>query len=236
MDPVSAVWIATIALDAIRTWRKHNKEPEDQKRRNDEAESILSYIIEHGFCKDNLVLYLRPRVLTGKLPTGYRGTRFYEGWDFEYAFQQFVRSFGKFIALGDKDCQQIGAAKISTSDENWRAIVLLLAQQAKKVILVPSPSSYVIEEIVMVRDQGLLDKTIFCFLPNSDPNWKDNCKTLQDQGFTVPDSVFYKILFFKNSLVAIMFDSNLSVEKIWCSGRFYTAHFLKGIVQKICAW
>lgn len=89
--------------------------------------------------------------------------------ELEYAF-----SLGNIdlVCLGDTDKLKVGAARIRTDNLNWRNKIDLLLENSMGIIVVPGPTSSVIEEIIKIySDEDLLKKTVFVMLPKTTGSW-----------------------------------------------------------------
>jgi hypothetical protein len=69
------------------------------------------------------------------------------------------------IALG-RPGEALGAGRISTTDESWWEIFLLLAEAAEKLFVVPSDKSGTMREIEWIKANGNLKKSIFVCPPS----------------------------------------------------------------------
>jgi hypothetical protein len=98
------------------------------------------------------------------------------------------------IAIGDTGFQ-VGAAKITTSDENWQEMFAKLANDAAAVVIVPLPRPSTLWELDhLIQSESLLRKTLF-IMPmrmrsgvqeRLEPLWHDMHVQLQQRGIIFP--------------------------------------------------
>lgn len=70
------------------------------------------------------------------------------------------------ICLGDDGASKVGAARIKTSDSDWRNSAHALMRQAAGIIIVPAPTPSVLEELRLISsDTTLRSKTALLMLP-----------------------------------------------------------------------
>ena len=70
------------------------------------------------------------------------------------------------ICLGDDGTSKVGAARIKTSNSDWREIARTLMKQSAGIVIVPATTASVLEELSLIRsDPALRTKTALLMLP-----------------------------------------------------------------------
>ena len=165
-----------------------------QFRLNGEAESIAA--------RDDFCLFLRPFLTAGQLSVGNlmpeRRDRWLMGnqWDIEFALAWALAHTMDLIAIGQSP-RALGAAKLSTTEENWKSLMLELSERARVIVIVPLARPSTLWEAVQVFNQpSLLRKTIFAmppkrFLRLSTYKWRrlwaESQKSLLEENIRLPD-------------------------------------------------
>ena len=123
---------------------------------------------------ERFFLFLRPFYVTGKIavPNPKKGSQvllpsFYveDVVDWETLFAEQVERFGRFVALG-RPAEAVGAARIATSEREWREKFVRLAAFADAIFIIPSNRSGTSFEIQWLRERGLLRKCAFVWPAN----------------------------------------------------------------------
>jgi len=75
------------------------------------------------------------------------------------------------ICLGDKGDTKLGAARIQSTDANWRDVVGLLMRNAQGIIVMPAHTDSLVEEIQTIFNAPyLISKTAFLMMPKGSLN------------------------------------------------------------------
>ncbi len=97
------------------------------------------------------------------------------------------------IALGNPELGRFGPGRLTTPNENWRAVLRALGMEAQIIIVIPTHTQGTSWEIEWVTTNKFLHKT--CFLmpppgPGDDAWWADNWRELKNWavrfGFNLP--------------------------------------------------
>lgn len=112
-------------------------------------------------------LYLRPFVTTERLiaqPVADidmgSGNDFPVHLDVETLLARALRGDCPLVALGRPGEVEVGAGRVVTDDDSWRAVIHAMAYRATLVVMVPLAHPGTLEELRFVSEQGLLGKTI----------------------------------------------------------------------------
>jgi signal peptidase I len=174
-------------------WRKK------QTRLNDHFEEVVAQGRPY-------MLYLRPFVTSGRIKAPndwpHFGQRVLLGdpWELELALATVIGTDTPLVAIGDTR-GGFGAAKLKTTDEEWRKHMQRLAHGARLVIAVPLDRPSTLWEMEEVRrDTGLLKKAVFVMPPSSHffdallflfrrsiaSRWRRAAKQLKEKGLILP--------------------------------------------------
>jgi hypothetical protein len=146
------------------------------QERRDQTSAVLSASLDEASkINSRFALYLRPFVVTDRLPTSlpgthYTGSRFDGFLDFEGILQDSVRDTTPLVALG-RPMETYGAGRILTDDENWKAKVTKLMEASTTIFLIPSNHAGTLWEIQQILQSGWLEKCIFIMPPVGATKW-----------------------------------------------------------------
>ncbi len=152
------------------------------------------------------MLYLRPFVTSGRIKAPndwpHFGQRMLLGdpWELELALATVIGTDTPLIAIGDVE-GGYGAAKLTTSDDDWRGHMQRLARDARLIIAVPldRPSTlWEMEEIG--NNDSLREKAVFVMPPSSRfydflffffrrsiaARWRRSARRLKEKGLVLP--------------------------------------------------
>jgi hypothetical protein len=186
------------------------------RRRNNRAEAIVSNLQREGsspFC-----LYLRPFITSAGLRV--QNSRFNRHHlpsmdhffgrqiDLETVFAMSLESHNfPLIAIGDTG-YNLGAAKITSTEHDWKAVFSNLVDKATAIIMIPLPRPSTLWEIETILDNPtLLSKTLFVMpmrlrsgvRERLEPFWKDIRSRMRSRGVEFPDyDPRGALLFFSN--------------------------------------
>ena len=144
------------------------------------------------------IVYLRAFETTGRLnvPLYSRLPSFifagFTASDLESHLAAALRRHTPLIALG-RPGEAYGAARVPTSDEEWKEDILLLLQRSKAILLIPSHQPGTIWEIALIRREGLLQKSVFIMPPQSKKiihtgrRWQEAKVALRELDLELPD-------------------------------------------------
>ena len=111
---------------------------------------------------------------------------------FETAFSEAMRGSIPILSLGRKG-ELVGASRVETSDEEWQPLFILLAARARGIFLFPGSSTGSLKELLWLRDDNLLSKTV-CLQPPSGTNeavieadWSQIRSNLLKEQFALPE-------------------------------------------------
>ena len=85
--------------------------------------------------------------------------------DIERLVARALRPTANVVALG-RPGEHRGAARILTTDAEWKSEVALLAKSAKLIVVIPANKPGTLWEIAHIKDQGFIQKTIFLMPPS----------------------------------------------------------------------
>jgi hypothetical protein len=113
---------------------------------------------------------------------------------FETEFSEAMRSSIPILSIGRKG-ELVGASRVETSDEEWQSLFILLAARARGIFLFPGSSTGSLKELLWLRDNNLLSKTV-CLQPPSGANeavieadWSQIRSNLLKEQFALPEFV-----------------------------------------------
>lgn len=119
------------------------------------------------------ILYFRPFHRAGRIKINNysekRGERIILGlrWDIELALSVTFDRILKVIAIGDERRAEIGAAKIASTDDDWKDVARRLIAESSMIVMVPYDTPGVEWELAtVVVDESALAKTIFLMPPS----------------------------------------------------------------------
>ncbi len=139
--------------------------------------------------RHSYVLYLRPFTSTGKirvllkheeksyrrinLMIKHRKPETNNVWgDLETTLTEAIEPFASLIALG-KPGEYVGAGRIQTDDLHWKDEFIVLANNARQILIVPSTHDGTKWELDrLFSDESLLGKTVFIIPPTFKQGWQ----------------------------------------------------------------
>jgi hypothetical protein len=110
-------------------------------------------------------LYLRPFFSTGKIRVNLLRDASMD-WDFETLFAYSLKGYLPIIALGQPG-EHLGAGRIETQDDDWQALASDLIERADCIYIIPSNRPGTLWEMKYLKENHLLDKTIFIMPPEA---------------------------------------------------------------------
>lgn len=194
------ILIGTIILSSVLLYigyffSKHKKKIA-QASRDEKAHKMISEIRMDG--KPKYSLYLRPFLSTGKIQiTDFeaRGVTFISPEaerDLETVFAEALEPIAPLIALGIQG-EQEGAGRVHTLNKNWQSDFIILAENAKLILLLPSNRSGTLWEIHWILKNKVLNKCFFFMPPQTFKRtfdwaqyWKKCLKEIDDIGLKLP--------------------------------------------------
>ncbi len=118
----------------------------------------LAYSLERKTMQKDCILYLRSFQQDGKCSIGYFGLE-----------SLLVYCFNKIhpvVALGFST-SMLGPAKVTATDDDWKAKVVEFSRDAKLIVMIPNDSDGVKWEIELLREKRYLNKTVFVAPPEN---------------------------------------------------------------------
>jgi hypothetical protein len=120
------------------------------------ASIIASQSMSNSADNADTVLFLRSFTGDGIRRMGY--------FDFEALLAFALSRVGPLVAIGDA-AGQLGPVMLPSTDDGWTADVRRLMQFSNSIVMVPADSPGVLWELVTLKDEGLLRKTVFVAPP-----------------------------------------------------------------------
>jgi hypothetical protein len=157
-------WVAYARRQANSWFQFDIKEGQD--RREAAAKDLARRIMAGERAPSPFSLYLRPFASTGRLPAQPSPP---EDWnvtvppghlDVETLFDRALRDRCPILALGHRGDIAEGAARIATSNEEWRSLMAALAEKAALIIMVPLASPSTSWELGWLTEHDLLGKVL----------------------------------------------------------------------------
>lgn len=130
----------------------------EQNRRDRKAVEIFDSGLAVPFA-----LYLRPFKTTDRLNLSGLSTK-WGGIDLESLIANACSPWGPLLGLGRKG-DAVGAGKLCSSDDDWKAMFFQLSEAASAIIVVPGVNGGTFFEIESIINRGLLGKTTFLMPP-----------------------------------------------------------------------
>lgn len=200
-DPslIAAIWILNLIFFVLPFVYRHYRNDQQQK---------LNHWAARTEVDGPSILYLRPFMTAGRLYVRCSvrsiAERFLYGprWDLEMALSHAVDPDAQLVAIGEVK-GGFGAAKLTTSDEQWKQVLERLATSADLILIVPLPRPSTLWELEQVLGQPEFKrKTIVVmpptflgptirgwFLRRRSPRalWKQSQKLVSERGIALPD-------------------------------------------------
>jgi len=175
LDPTLILWVvggvavaAALSTLAIRLRRRDYARIQESR---DQFAIAIAAMLERGETPPPYSLYLRPFFTDGHL-TDNEGLRTFsfdvteiadvgQKHDLERACAQALEDSAPLISLGRPNAR-LGAGRIETADENWKALFDQLVIHAARLIMVPIGQPATLEEVkTIAATPDLLAKTVF---------------------------------------------------------------------------
>ena len=158
-----------------------------QAERDDNAAYIVDAIrnLEPDEEPPKFSLYLRPFYIKDQLfsprPSPIRTPFLPRAWtkihkEIETLLAMSLYPSGELVGMGIPGHYISGAGKVKSDDRDWKKLISLLSIHSLAVILIPSERPGTLWEIKMLRDSGLLPKTVFVMPPLSTGSAEKNDK------------------------------------------------------------
>jgi hypothetical protein len=137
------------------------------------------------------VVYLRSFVASDHLPR-----RTIEPWGTVDLEELFACGLDRapLVALGNPELERFGPGRATTTDEDWRAVLRVLATEAQMLLVVPAHTSGTSWEIEWTATNKFLHKTVFAMPPASGSevacwteNWRDLRQWAVRLGLNLPE-------------------------------------------------
>jgi hypothetical protein len=170
-------------------------------------------------------VYLRPFASTGEIEdvdisatgmgVGVTGVQI----ELEEQIERAVRELGPLVALG-QPLEHIGAGRIPVTDTEWREAIKLILPQARLIVLLPSARRGTLEEVAMLIDTGLINRTVLIDPPNlgeskkfnQPAEWAQVRQAFADRGFEIPEDSRSGLLIFYGGERAPKFKEKLDID------------------------
>lgn len=172
-------------------------------------------------------LYLRPFASTGAFESvgmgvgtpGTVGAMMGAKIELEAQVERAVRPLGPLVALG-RPLEHIGAGRIEVGEDNWRQAAQLLMSNARLLVMLPSSRHGTLEEIEMLMDTGLIERTVLIDPPNIERSkdfdhaseWRHVQAAFAKRGFEVPAETRLGRLLFYGDRRAPLFKERLDID------------------------
>jgi hypothetical protein len=157
-------WICLGILNGFKRieWQLRRNRLVNIQQEMDTRASDLARLVEatdEGFVppSGDYGLYLRAFQTTDKLHVN--------GIDLETTLAYSLRDMLPIVALGQPG-EHLGAGRIETTDEHWQEEILRLMDNARLILIVPSHRPGTVWEILTLREEQYLSKTIFIMPPD----------------------------------------------------------------------
>jgi hypothetical protein len=137
-----------------------------QRRREAAAEDVARRVIDDERTGDPFTLYLRPFATTNRLASQPSAPEFAVGeitvhLDLETLLERALRSRCPVVALGRPGDIAEGAARIiTTSEDDWRAVMTALARRAAFIVITPLARPSTTWELRWLAEHDLLGKVL----------------------------------------------------------------------------
>lgn len=111
-------------------------------------------------------------------------------FELEQTIKVAIGRYWKLVALG-RPGEHVGAARVQTTEEEWKGAVAELARAAKLIVCVPAANAGTRWEVNHLRETYQLEKTVFLMPPASQrfdvPSaWKEAVHVLANDGIELP--------------------------------------------------
>lgn len=172
-------------------------------------------------------VYLRPFASTGAFESvgmgvgtpGTVGAMMGAKIELEAQVERAVRPLGQLVALG-RSLEHVGAGRIEVDDNEWRQAAQLLMSKARLLVMLPSSRLGTLEEIEMILDTGLIERTVLIDPPNIERSktfdhaseWRHVQAAFAKRGFEVPAETRLGRLLFYGDRRAPLFKERLDID------------------------
>jgi hypothetical protein len=201
-----AVLVGATGVTLFGTWG----ELYGQQGRDVSAQRVYD-ALRRGDSPAPYTVYLRPFASTGEIsdigvgaPTAGAGANFAGVQiELEEQIERALRPLGRLVALG-QPLEHIGAGRIPVGEEEWRDAIRLLLSKARLIVMLPSASMGTLEEVTMLIDTGLIERTVLIDPPNlrrsrkfnQAAEWDRVREAFSARGFSIPDDSRAGLLLF----------------------------------------
>lgn len=214
------VLIAALGVTLFGTWG----ELYGQHARDLHARRIFE-ALRRGDTPPPYAVYLRPFASTGEIEDvgistpamglGVTGVQI----ELEEQIERAVRELGALVALG-QPLEHIGAGRIPVAESEWRDAIKLILSQARLIIMLPSARAGTLEEVAMLIDTGLINRTVLIDPPNlgrskkfnQPAEWSQVREAFAGRGFQLPDDSRSGLLLFFGGERAPKFKEKLDID------------------------
>jgi hypothetical protein len=215
-----AVLAAALGVTLFGTWG----ELYGQHDRDLRAQRVFE-ALRRGDTPPAYTVYLRPFASTGEIEDvrigtpgmglGVTGVQI----ELEEQIERAVRELGPLVALG-QPLEHIGAGRIPVLEHEWRDAIKLIVSKARLIILLPSSRAGTLEEVAMLIDGGLIDRTVLIDPPNLGDSkkfnqaaeWAQVREAFARRGFDIPDDSRSGLLLFFGGERAPKFKEKLDID------------------------
>jgi len=167
---VGVIVVATLASSVALTLFSSLGELYGQRARDLRAQAIFERL-RNGQPPPPYSLYLRPFASTDAISEGVASTMVgvsglsLERVELETQIERATRPLGLLVALG-APLEHVGAGRIRVPDEAWQDAIKLLMREARLIVMLPSSRAGTLEEIDMILESGLIERTVLIDPPN----------------------------------------------------------------------
>lgn len=139
--------------------------------------------------------------------------------ELEAQMERAVRPLGRLVALG-RPLEHIGAGRLQVDDDKWKEAVRLLMSKARLLIVLPSSRIGTLDEIEMILESGLIERTVVIDPPNISQSkdfdhsaeWKHVQDAFAKRGFEVPRETRLGRLIFYGDARAPKYNERLDID------------------------
>lgn len=181
-----AVAVVISLAQRLRVLYKH-------RRADLAAEALYRQIAEGGSCDTPFVLYLRPFGSTDAFRTRIKENRRSKANIVE--FEAVLTASAKplpLLALGES-LEHLGAARIKTTDEEWKLVAERLMECAELIVILPSSRPGTLWEVEQLLARNWIAKSVIIDAPDKsrtefsqEAEWSEIGALLARAGYTLP--------------------------------------------------
>lgn len=209
-------WYAFLAIPAFMLvgFIVHVVHEESVQSARNRTARIIEEKVRTGQYEGRYFLYLRPFSSTGAIKVGnpekdhtpafFLPFNWHVSWrlELEQVFSDALASKGPLIALGSPG-EHFGAGRLPVEEQVWQETVKNLARNAQGILVLPSHHPGTRWEIAWLRENNLLEKTVFIMPPAESKkrrarqwdHWLASASTLQKVGVFLPEYAPTGLLF-----------------------------------------